>query len=271
VTESRYVAALEAHDAGDLDRAETLLREVMEAEPDRARVKSNLARVLVDGRRFPEAIRLAKRGVALAPDDLYVHALLVEVLSSAGREDEAIEAASHVPSPKDGEEGMAARVKIAVASARLARDDDAGALSDALVAVRYAPESADAHLVLARALAIANRLGDAVKAIARAREIAPGADAIAEIASVIDEAIANAEGMLAEAEDAPRAIEDWITIAALRLALGRTDAGIDALDRAVALDRENPEVWLARGEVLRRAGVFPLDVAAYHEAERLRG
>jgi cytochrome c-type biogenesis protein CcmH/NrfG len=93
---------------------------------------------------------------------------------------------------------------------------------------------------------------------------------VSEIAATIAQAVAAAETMLAGAEAAPSSALDWLTVAALRLSVGRRAAGIDALDRAVRLAPDDPDVWTARGDVLRRMGVFPLDVEAYREAARLR-
>jgi tetratricopeptide (TPR) repeat protein len=251
--DDRYDAAFAAWDEGDFDRAETCFRDVIEADPDRARAHANLGRLLVVVGRAKEAVRHAERAVSLAPADLSVHAALVEALAQAGRDEDAIAAAARAPiGDDDAKKEQLLLIRIHTASARLVIGDDAGALADARAALALGPDDVDAHVLLARALAVMHRFADATKAIMRAKELAPAEDAIAEIARHIEEGLATVRHMLEEAEIEPESAENLLQVGILRFAVGRRDDAMKAVDRAVAIDPDSADIRTARAEVLRR-------------------
>ena len=76
---------------GDLSRAIDLISQATRARPEIANYHTNLANVLKQVERFPEAIASYERALALAPGDFVALANLGAVLASIGLRDEAIE------------------------------------------------------------------------------------------------------------------------------------------------------------------------------------
>lgn len=74
-----FFKALDHHQRGRLDEAETLYREALARVPERVSVLSNLATVLVLKGRHAEARALAERALALEPNCAEAHAILAEV------------------------------------------------------------------------------------------------------------------------------------------------------------------------------------------------
>jgi Flp pilus assembly protein TadD len=64
---------------GNLDRAEALLREGLEAHPDHARTRNALAAVLTEKGAWDDAERLFRESLRLAPEDASARAGLAVV------------------------------------------------------------------------------------------------------------------------------------------------------------------------------------------------
>jgi tetratricopeptide (TPR) repeat protein len=154
-----------AYSAGDREKAQSLYRAVLAADPDNSRAIFQLARLLKPG--SAESIALLRRYVKLEPRDAWGTMALGDALAKSGAVDEAIEqyaAASRIaPAESD----------VYVGLGRILRD--AGRI-DELVAnyerwIAAQPKNADAWFELGRARQRAKRHAEAADAYAAAYAI----------------------------------------------------------------------------------------------------
>ena len=159
----------------------------------------------------------------------------------------------------------------ALAPARLAggqpdpaAGDPVEALTEARAAVERAPSGFGPALALARALTAVGRVADALAVFARARELAPGEPGVAagEVASAyLVPALLLRD--LDRTGDAIRLLENGVArrlgsadiheqLALLRLADGRAEEALAAVDAAAAEGLESSGLGLARGLALAR-------------------
>ncbi|HEX6828609.1 MAG TPA: tetratricopeptide repeat protein, partial [Burkholderiales bacterium] len=71
-----------SHALGDLSGAEHAFREAAQRHPDSAAALNNLAQVLADGRRYPEAIEAARAAVRLGGRDAATAQRTLETVSA---------------------------------------------------------------------------------------------------------------------------------------------------------------------------------------------
>lgn len=101
--EPKFMAAIEAKDAGRMDTAEDLLRGILRVEPRIAEPRMELARILLDTDRLEEAEEHAREGLLQLksggqwteeiPENIVsglAHALLAEVLRRRIEEDDVV-------------------------------------------------------------------------------------------------------------------------------------------------------------------------------------
>jgi predicted O-linked N-acetylglucosamine transferase (SPINDLY family) len=81
--------AIDAWHAGDLARAEALLRPMLAAQPDNARVLANLGMIVFEAQRFDEGLALLREAVATDPSLAVAHCNLGVALAQGGRFGEA--------------------------------------------------------------------------------------------------------------------------------------------------------------------------------------
>lgn len=79
-----------AHNLGNFDDAVELIAESLRINPSNSSAINNLAGVLKDQQRLPEALEFYEAAIAVAPEAAYIHSNRGNVLKDLGRFDEAI-------------------------------------------------------------------------------------------------------------------------------------------------------------------------------------
>lgn len=176
---SRYNLGAALFNARQLDGAARELIGMAEAYPTRDEVP--LARRLAGRayalqRNWPEAIRQLTLAISMTPDDQTSRTWLAHALNGqgltlvrAGKFDEAVldfrRASDLDPTRVDARHNLV--------SALLDAGDAAAAEREARHAIETAPNDAESFDLLGRALALQDKMGDAVTQLRRARELAP--------------------------------------------------------------------------------------------------
>jgi predicted O-linked N-acetylglucosamine transferase (SPINDLY family) len=79
-----------AHTVGQLDDAVELISESLRLKPNNSSAINNLAGVLKDQRRYPEALEFYEAALAAAPEQAFIHSNRGNVLKELGRLDDAL-------------------------------------------------------------------------------------------------------------------------------------------------------------------------------------
>lgn len=138
--------------------------------PDHPDVHAHLARALLLQERHDEAIVVARRGLALAPDDDWLGRVLTSSLVAAGRTDDAARLLDRL---LDGEPGSY-HVRVLAARVALRRYDLDEAQVHARAAMDAEPERAGGYVMLAAALTQAGRPFDAEDVARQGLRVDPG-------------------------------------------------------------------------------------------------
>jgi tetratricopeptide (TPR) repeat protein len=243
-----YDAAVARFNAGDVAGALPLLQAARAAQPDRARIHSNLAVALRRLERHEEARAAAERGRDLADaDDPYPATVLAETLYHLDDNAGAVAAADAALGCPGGATADRVRALAARAWILVRLDRARAAVSDARAAVALDGEHAGAALALAVALATANRWGEAMRAVERAQALDPGdADVLARRATiaqgleVAERAVAEAR---AEARAKPKDWERWLALGTCLTMAGHLEEAARAFDRAHDHNPDQDDHW----------------------------
>jgi tetratricopeptide (TPR) repeat protein len=87
-----FMLGLSASKSGDLAKAETAFEEALRIDPDHIKSLVNLSRVLIEQRRFDDALDKLAQADNIDPKSAEVHRLLGRTYAAVGRIDESIEA-----------------------------------------------------------------------------------------------------------------------------------------------------------------------------------
>ena len=87
-----FMLGLSAWKCGDLAKAETAFEEALRIDPDHIKSLVNLSRVLIEQRRFDDALGKLAHAGDIDPNSAEVHRLLGRTYATQGRIDESIEA-----------------------------------------------------------------------------------------------------------------------------------------------------------------------------------
>lgn len=251
VREALLDEAVAAHEAGRLDQADALYRQILQDDPDDLDALNLRGLLLQDRGNLADSMALLSRAVELAPDFAEALTNLARVQCAAGALESAV---------ANAQRAVALEPELAEAHLQLGRAllmllDDVAAASACRRAAALAPESADAQLVLAVALA---RCGDHRGAATAYREVlalAPGnADAAASLASALrqDRDIAgSAEACEHALALAPQRVELWELQGANMAALGRFDAAERCFTQALRIDPDRADAIIGRAVIHR--------------------
>jgi len=192
-TASEMVTAAVAHRAaGRPDKAETLLRRSLRANPKDARSLHVLGLIARDKGRYERAIQLLSKAASAAPLAPDIRCDLGLALKAAGRHEDAIAAQARVTELLPNSALAWSNHGTALAAA--GRYDEA--LSSFTRAVSLEPDTAELHYNLGNAKVALGDWCGAEAALARALELSPGhAGALENLGSALKE-----QGRLAEAE-----------------------------------------------------------------------
>ena len=87
-----FMLGLSAWKSGDLAKAETAFQESLRIDPDHIKSLVNLSRVLIEQKRFEDALGKLTHAGGIDPNSAEVHRLLARTYVALGRIDESIEA-----------------------------------------------------------------------------------------------------------------------------------------------------------------------------------
>jgi predicted O-linked N-acetylglucosamine transferase (SPINDLY family) len=226
--------------AGDVGSAIDLLKRVVSLKPDDATAEFNLGAALAATGSLAEAVVHYRRTIELRPGLTEAHTSLGAVLEKLDRLAEA-EAALRQALAISPDEPLALANLASVLFAQGRIDD---ATTTARRAAERAPDLMPAHLQLGRALAACGDFASATAHLRRACELAPDAP---QPATLLIHALYDCRA-LDEAEavgrDATRRFPDSAAaagnLAAVKVAQGEVNAGIELYRRAVRLDPSRP-------------------------------
>ena len=292
------------HQAGRLDQAEALYREILAEQPDHADALHLLGLVARSGGNNAAAIGLIGRAIALRTDWPEAHYNLGIALKEDGRLDDAIAAYRQAVAinPAFGQAWNS------LGNALQASGDADAAIAAWRQAIAVNPGFADAHNNLGNALKDLGKLDEAIAFYRRAIELKAGyaeahgnlgvalqaagrlEDAVAEYRRAIslNGQYSRAWSNLGVALLAQGKIDDAVAAGhrAITLALddshacnnlgnalsgkGEFDDAIASYRRAIALDPGLPEAYLGLGNALVNQRLFDPAIAVFSEAVRLR-
>ena len=262
--------AIQHQQAGRLQAAEQIYRQVLTVVPRQAEVHNNLGIVLDDLGQTDDAVACYRRAVELKPDYAAAHSNLGNALRKQGKTAEA--AACYRRAVEFRPDFAAAHYNLGIACR------DQGNLDDAIASYRRAielkPEFAEAHYNLGDAMKNLARLDEAVANYQRAVELKPGyAEAHNNLGIALsdlgrlDEAIASYRRALDLRPDYAEALSN------LSIALkhkGRVDAAIACCRRAIELKPSFAEAHNNLGIALAGEGKLDEAVDCYRRTLELK-
>ncbi len=302
-SQAAFADALRRHQAGSLDQAEQLYRQVLTLNPRHAdslqllgvvahqtgrpglavelirkaiginprapSCHSNLGNVLREQARWDEAIASYRTALSLKPDDVDSHVNLGVVLQEQGRVEEAVESYRKAIELEPGDPGI--RTNLAAALQALGRGDEAIACYRQARALQ--PNRAATHARLGEALRMRGQLDEAIASCRRALELNPGDP---EAHNNLGHALAD-QGHWREAAAAFRraiaARPDFAVahnnLASALVREGEFDAAIAAYRTALDLMPAYPDAHANMGNALRRLGQVDESIAACRRALEL--
>jgi tetratricopeptide (TPR) repeat protein len=220
--ETLHLLGLVSHDRGDSARAMQFIQRALEATPESAAVHLSLGNLLRASDQLDAATKSYRRAIALKPDFAHAHCNLASALSRQGLHEEALESAAR--------------------------------------AVELMPDLAEAHFNRAAALARRRRFVDAEAAFRKVLALQPdNAAALTELGQVVaelkrfDEAI----GIMRRAvELQPDKIGAYLPLAATLVMAMELDASEAAWRKAIDLAPNSARAWAGLGTTMRVVGRF---------------
>ncbi|CAH2602747.1 Tetratricopeptide repeat protein [Rhodovastum atsumiense] len=228
--------AVRHHQAGRLDEAERLYRQVLAVDPRHADSLHLLGLVSHQRGHMAEAVDLIARAIGLRGAVPVYHANLAVVLKAQGRAEAALAARQAVARLQP--ESAEAQLNLALAFGDLGRLAEAEAACRA--ALRLAPDNGAIHARLGDVLRIMGRCGEAAPAYQAALRLCPG------------------DG------------ETWSNLGVALATAGRPGEAVAAFETAVRLRPDLGEVHANLSLALAELGRAPEAVAAGAVAVRLR-
>lgn len=255
--------AVAHHQAGRLDRAESLYRKVLRREPEHVDAL-HLLGVLEFGRGRPaDAVRLIRRATAANPDFAPAQLNLGNALNASG--DPAGAEAAYRRAIELAPQFAAAHVNLAM----LLNDRSAHKLAEqaARAALAIQPGLLEAHITLAMALRAQRRLPEAEAEYRKAVALQPGrAETLSDLGALLaemgrfNEALERHHRALSIYPDDPRLHGAQGSTLALMGDLARAE---QAFGRVLAVNPLDFSAWLLRGGALAGLGRFAEAKACY--------
>ena len=263
-----YTRALQLEKEGNHPAALALLWEAAGQAPRDADIQNRLGEALDRIGALDAAIDAYQRAVAARPDFVSADNNLTLALAKAGRGREAVERARGRANAAPGNVDRLFTLGLAQSEQDV---DEAMKTFRRVIALR--PDDALALYNLGLLLKRVDRTRDAIDALQRALAIEPRPEVRFALGTLylhegdFGRATKALEAALAAQ---PRAVDGYITLAAVLKAKGQLPESIDALRRAIALQPDSWNAHAALATTLQLAG----DAAAAHQetvvAERLR-
>jgi predicted O-linked N-acetylglucosamine transferase (SPINDLY family) len=265
-----YQQALQAHQSGDIERAEAFYRQVLAQRSGHSDALHNLGLLLFQRGRAGEAEALMRRAVAVNDRVAAYHCHHGVILKALGRLEEALQAYT-----------AALRIDPEYAEAHYNRGiglNDLGRAQEALKAydkaLRNKPKFAEAHNNRGNVLKALGCLEEALKAYESASQIRPTyAEAHCNRGNVL-RTLGKFQESLRACDQAlrfkPQFAEAHSNRGNALNELGRTEEALEAYDAALRLQPEYAEVLVSCGAALSACGRQGEAVQAYEKALRIK-
>lgn len=229
-------AALQHHQAGDLEPAERIYRNILRQSPEHPVALHFLGVILHQVGRHQEAAEYIHRALEINPNDSATHSNLGNALQALGKLDEA--AASYRKALQLNAEDSIAHNNLGNTLLGMEKIDEA--ITSYRRALEIQPEYAEAHSNLGNALRHQGKLDEAVASLRRAIQMKPShAEAYNNLGSVLRE-----QGRILEA--------------------------MECYAKSLELDPGNVKTYLNLGSALRGQGMLPEAESVFLQALRMR-
>ncbi len=258
-----------AFQAGQPEQAIPFIAKAIKKRPKVAEFHRNLGIILATLERDDEALKAFRKALSLKPDFAEVHYNVGNVKYAKGLMEEALaayrKAIKHHPGYVEAHENMA--------GIHLVQDQT----DEAIAAYRYvldlAPHSAKAHFNLGSALAKGSRFEEALEAFDQALQADsqyPAAhnnrgNALAALGRLEDALSAYREALELRSDYA----EALVNAASVLADLEQMDEAIDFLRRAIELDGSDPNAHFNLANLLVEQGQLDAATASYHQVLRI--
>ena len=265
-SEVSFQTAFEQHEAGNLDEAERIYREILQQEPGNADVLHLLGVLLFQKKDYDAAIDLIKQSIEHDPSNEEAYYNLAGILQDVGKLDEAITYYQKVidinPDLADTYNSLGAVLQ------RKGQLDDA--IADFRKAIELNPGLAMTHFNLGYALQQKGQLDDAIASYRKAIEIKPDFDdayynlgVVFQAQGRLDEATAN---YCKAIHHNPENADVHNNLGLLFKEKGQHDAAAASFRNALAINPNLPDVWYNLGHALQ--DIFDLEgaIIAYQKA-----
>jgi len=234
-------AGLQHHQAGQLQQAEQIYRQVLDANPNEPDANYLLGMLFNQAGDNASAVDYVTRSIKVRPKFPAAHNNLGTVYEEMDRMEDAAasfrKAVRLDPAMAEAHNNLGNALK--------SLGDLAGAVQSFRKAIKVQPDMAIAHNNLGHAYAGLGQLADAMTAFDKAIELAPdvaepyvGLAHAQHLLGYLDDAVANAERAIEHRADY---VDAHIVLGAAHYADGDLAAAIDALQRAVALDPQSAQ------------------------------
>jgi predicted O-linked N-acetylglucosamine transferase (SPINDLY family) len=265
-----FEQAVAMHQAGRLAEAESLYRQVLAAQANRADVLQRLGILSHQLGRRDQAIELLQKAAELNPNAADCHANLGAVLAAQGRFEDAIVALGRAIELRP--DLAQAHNNLGNALRQLGRMDEASVAFGQACSAQ--PAFAEAWFNLGSALQATGKLDQAVAAFQRAIALRPNwPEAHNNLGSIFHQrgGLDDAIGCYRQAAAlAPLLAEVHNNLSAALLERGKLQEAVDEARRAVALRPDDPQSHFNLGNALRQSGDSRAAIASYDQAITLR-
>jgi predicted O-linked N-acetylglucosamine transferase (SPINDLY family) len=267
--ETSLQTALEQHQAGKLDEAERVYREILRREPENADVLHFLGILLFQKKDHDSAVEMIKKAIQINPGNENAYYNLAGVLQDIGELDEAITYYQKVieinPDIADTYNSLGAVLQ------------KKGRLDEAITYYRKAlqmnPDLAVTQLNLGYALQQKGQLDEAITCYQKAIEIKPDFDdahynlgVIFQAQGRLDEALVNYYRTM---HHNPDKIDVHNNVGIILKAKGQLDGAVASFRNAIGINPNIAEIWNNLGNALHDKGEISEAVKAYEGALKL--
>jgi predicted O-linked N-acetylglucosamine transferase (SPINDLY family) len=258
--------AVQHHQAGRLNEAESIYRQILAAEPRHADTLHHLGLIAHQVGKNEIAVDMIRQALVLNPDDPAAHSNLGKALIDMGQLDEAITACRQAIALQP--DFPAAHYNLGIALHKKGQFDEAIAAYRRAISLQH--DYPEAHYNLGSALKGKGQMEDAIAAYQQAIALQPDyADAYNNLGNVLKD-----KGDLEEAIAAyRRAIplksgnpSIHYNLGIVLCEMGQLDGAIAAYRQAIALQYAYPEAHYNLGIALIGKGRMEEAIAAYREA-----
>jgi len=229
-------SAMQHHQAGRLQEAEALYRQVLDAEPEHAQAMQLLGWAVFQSGRAQEALEVIRRAIAIDQNRAESHYSLGAILAELKRHAEAAQAYQRALQQRPDFPEAAYNL----AAVLHAMGDSQGAIAAYEQTLRLRPSWAEAHNNLANILQQQGRLDEAEAAFRQAVALQP------------------------------HFAQAWYNLGNALRQRGRRSQAIDAFHQALAAQPSYPEAYNNLGNTLNDDGQLGQATVAYRQALALR-